>query len=171
MSVNDYLSELCKEDNVDVNEYLSKQNNERQLEERKEYPSKLLTMKQDALLNPKMTYTFWDRIYAVWIQLKLIREGFYDPFDFHYYSQTGSTPLGRFFKFVKHQWVQIKWAWQYTPAHIDHYKKNEGRITKFEGMQNDMFENDEKKQILGELGYMVETNYIYYDNNPSQEKI
>lgn len=186
MSVNDYLSELCKEDNINVNDYLSKHNDTRTLvEESKNWDNILGLVQHNSLLNHSMDYTWRDRIKAVWMVLKNLKYSSYNPFDFKtyrecgywrndgYYPEKSSTPWQRFRRFIIHQKSEIKWAWNYTPEHIKHYNKNEGRISTFEELQDKIFSNDiggKSEEILKNLGYIIKPNHIYYDQNPKDEK-
>jgi hypothetical protein len=184
-TVADYLAEICKEDNVDVNEYLAKHNETRTLEVKKDWTKDignvLGKISQNSIHNPSMEYTWKDRIKSVWLVLKNLKYSRYNLFDFKKYQEFGphdfvatslSTPLSRFKKFIKNQWYEIKWAWNYTPAHIAHFKKNKPRISWFEEkVQNLFFLNwdDNKNQTINELkekGYQVENNRIWHEPIP-----
>ena len=182
-TVKDYLAEICKEDNVDVNEYLAKHNETRTITD----VSKVFrnTIEQDCRLNPSMEYTWKDRIKSVWIVLKNIKYTTYRPFDFKTYPEfsphdfvvaTGiSTPWERFKRFVISQWYEIKWSWKYTPDHIVHYNKNKPRIGWFENKLKDLFflnwDNNKDQTIkeLKERGYQVENNRIWYEPIPKDD--
>jgi len=179
-TVQDYLKEICKEDNVDVDQYLvnhTVKTLDNSLPSR--YRS-IRSIQQDALLSPKMTYTFWDRLGSIWIALKNIKYSSYNPFDFKSYRECGywrndghypeksSTPWQRFRRFIIHQKSEIKWAWNYTPEHIKHYNKNKERVDYFEEHNTDYFCGDFKhsndaKITLENFGYTVKPNYVYRD--------
>lgn len=182
-TVQDYLKEICKEDNVDVNEYLAKHNDTRTLDN---VHNKWYTVggpiSQNFNLNPSMEYTWKDRVKSIWIVLNNIKYSGYNPFDFRTYPEFTphdfvvatkvSTPWDRFKCFIKNQWRKIKWAWNYTPEHIKHYNKNKPRIGWFENKLKDLFFlnwDDNKDQTIKELkekGYHVENNRIYYERIP-----
>jgi hypothetical protein len=177
-SVADYLAEICKEDNVDVDQYL-KNHTVKTLD--KSLTSRPKTFRsihiqQDHLLNPKMTYNIWDRLGSVWLVLKDIKHSPYRIFDFNKYPHddyyNDSTPWDRFKSFVKFQWTQIKWAWNYTPEHIKHFNNNKPRIGWFENKLKDLFFlnwDDNKDQTIKELkekGYQVENNRIWHEPIP-----
>jgi hypothetical protein len=184
-SVADYLAEICKEDNVDVNEYLAKHNETRTITD----VSKVfkITFEQDCRLNPSMEYTWKDRVKSVWIVLSNLKYSSYNPFDFKtyrecgywrndgYYPEKSSTPWQRFRRFIIHQKSEIKWAWNYTPEHIKHFKKNKPRIGWFENKLKDLFFlnwDDNKNQTIKELkenGYQVEDNRIWHEPIPQDD--
>jgi hypothetical protein len=183
-SINDYLSEICKEDNVDVNEYLSSENATKTIEVRDGYFR--MNALSESLLNPKMTYDWKDRIKSVWIQFKSLRYTSYDildfksydiidrPFEFFCYTKV-STPWDRFKRFIRTQYKELKWAWNFTPEHIKHYNENKPRINGFEDIMDDLFfsEWDSKKnkniKELEENGYRVENNHIWHEPIPLDE--
>jgi hypothetical protein len=183
-SVVDYLTEICKEDNVDVNEYLAKHNETRTVTD----VSKVFknTFEQDCRLNPSMEYTWKDRVKSVWIQIKSLRYTSYNLFDFKSYDKVDrsfeffcyskvSTPWDRFKRFIKTQIKEIKWAWNYTPEHIAHFKKNKPRVNWFENKLKDLFFlnwDDNKNQTIKELkekGYQVKDNRIWHEPIPLDE--
>jgi hypothetical protein len=180
-TVADYLAEICKEDNVDVNEYLAKHNETRTVTD----VSKVFknTFQQDCRLNPSMEYTWKDRFKSVWIQIKSLRYTSYNLFDFNSYEKVDgnfeffcyskvSTPWDRFKRFVKTQIKEINWAWKYTPDHIVHFNKNKPRIGWFENKIKDLFFlnwDDNKDQTINQLkgmGYTVSDNRIYHEPIP-----
>jgi len=183
-SVADYLAEICKEDNVDVNEYLAKHNETRTVADvTKNWNNTLGRITQNSIYNPSMEYTWKDRIKSVWIVLKNIKYSGYRPFDFKTYKKytedglyfiknKSSTPWERFKRFVMFQWYEIKWAWNYTPTHIVHFNKNKPRINWFEEkVQNLFFLNwdinkDETIKELKEKGYQVKHNHIWHEPIP-----
>jgi hypothetical protein len=180
-TVQDYLAEICKEDNVDVNEYLAKHNETRTLEIKKDWTKVLGEISQNSIHNSSMEYTWKDRIKSVWLVLKNLKYSSYNPFNFSTYPQYSpdglnlmniSTPWKRFICFVKTQWYEIKWAWNYTPAHIVHFNKNKPRISWFEEkVQNLFFLNwdNNKDQTIKELkekGYQVKNNRIWHEPIP-----
>jgi hypothetical protein len=168
-TVADYLAEICKEDNVDIDQYL------------KNHTVKTLDKSMTSgfgslpplysLISPKTTYDWKDRIKSVWIVLKDIKHSPYRIFDFSSYYDD-STPWGRFKSFAKFQWIQIKWAWNYTPAHIAHFKKNKPRISWFEEKVKNIFFldwDDDKDVTIKELkgkGYQVKHNRIWHEPIP-----
>jgi len=180
-TVKDYLAEICKEDNVDVNEYLAKHNETRTVAD----VSKVFrnTIEQDCRLNPSMEYTWKNRVKSVWIVLNNIKYSSYRPFDFKTYKKytedglyfiknKSSTPWERFKRFVMFQWYEIKWSWNYTPTHIVHFNKNKPRINWFEDKLKDLFflnwDDNKDKTIkdLKERGYQVEHNRIWHEPIP-----
>jgi hypothetical protein len=120
-TVQDYLKEICKEDNVDLNEYLAKTHTIKTLD------TSLFTsytnfkpVENSNLKNHSISYRF----FSVWLTLKNIKYSGYHPFDFRTYQVCDtytegatfkSTPWNRFKKFIRNQWLEIKWAWNYTP--------------------------------------------------------
>ena len=183
-SVNDYLAEICKEDNVDMNEYLSSENATKTIEIRDGYFR--MNALSESLFNPKMTYDWKDRVKSVWIQFKSLRYTSYNPFDFKSYDKVYgnweffcytkvSTPWDRFKRFVRTQIKELKWSWNFTPEHIKHYNENKPRINGFEDIMDDLFflEWDGKKnktiKELKENGYRVEDNRIWHEPIPLDE--
>jgi hypothetical protein len=183
-SVTDYLAEICKEDNVDVNEYLAKHNETRTVTD----VSKVFknTFQQDCLLNPSMEYTWKDRVKSVWIQIKSLRYTSYNLFDFNSYEKIDgnfeffcyskvSTPWDRFKRFIKTQFKEIKWAWNYTPENIAHFNKNKPRIGWFEEKVKSIFFldwDDDKNGTIKELkekGYQVKHNRIWHEPIPQDD--
>ena len=186
-TVADYLAEICKEDNVDVNEYIAKHNDTKTLEVKKDWTKDLANVyvlgkiSQNSIHNPSMEYTWKDRIKSVWLVLKHIKYSSYNPFNFSTYPQYSpdglnlmniSTPWKRFMCFVKTQWYEIKWAWNYTPNHIKHFNKNKPRISWFEEKVKSIFSldwDDDKDETIKELkgkGYQVENNRIWHEPIP-----
>jgi hypothetical protein len=183
-SINDYLSEICKEDDVDLNEYLSSENATKTIEVRDSYFR--TNALSESLFNPKMTYDWKDRVKSVWIQIKSLRYTSYNildfksydtidrPFEFFCYTKV-STPWDRFKRFVRTQIKELKWSWNFTPEHIKHYNENKPRINGFEDIMDDLFflEWDGKKnKIIKELkenGYRVEDNRIWHEPIPLDE--
>ena len=186
-TVADYLAEICKEDNVDVNEYLAKHNETKTVEVRNHLRNTPYSYQGNVLLNPKMTYTLIDKFKSVWIVLSNLKYSSYNPFDFKtyrecgywrndgYYPEKSSTPWQRFRRFIIHQKSEIKWAWNYTPEHIKHFKKNKPRIGWFENKLKDLFFlnwDDNKNQTIKELkenGYQVEDNRIWHEPIPQDD--
>jgi hypothetical protein len=183
-TVQDYLKEICKEDNVDVNEYLASENATKTIEVRYSYFKR--NAQRESLFNPKMTYDWKDKIKSVWMQLESLRYTSYDLFDFKSYDKVDgnfeffcyskvSTPWDRFKRFIKTQYKELKWAWNFTPEHIKHYNKNKPRINMFEDAMEDLFflEWDGKKdktiKELKENGYRVEDNRIWHEPIPLDE--
>jgi hypothetical protein len=186
-TVQDYLKEICKEDNVNPDDYLAN-HTVKTLD--RSLPSRcrnVRSIQQDTLLSPKMTYTLLDRFKSIWIAIKSLRYTSYNIFDFNSYDAVAgrweyfnytkiSTPWDRFKRFIKTQYREIKWAWDYTPEHIKHYNKNKSRVDYFEEHNTDYFCGDGKtandtKITLQNLGYNVEPNYVYYDSNLKDKKI
>ena len=180
-TVKDYLVEICKEDKVDIDQYLANHNDTRTIEVRNPFRNTLIPSQINSILNPSMEYTWKDRIKSVWLVLKNLKYSSYNPFNFSTYPQYSpdglnlmniSTPWKRFMCFVKTQWYEIKWAWNYTPAHIVHFNKNKPRISWFEEkVQNLFFLNwdNNKDQTIKELkekGYQVENNRIWHEPIP-----
>lgn len=123
-SIRDYLEEISKEDNVNVDEYLSNPENTKTIEIKGD-----IAVIPDELLNPKMTYDWKDRLLSVWIQFKNIEYSMYNILDFRTYKEWNdndygcsyrkvSTPWKRFKNFVKIQYKELVFAWTYTPDHI-----------------------------------------------------
>jgi hypothetical protein len=115
-SVNDYLAEICKKDNVDVDEYLAKYNQTKTVTDL----SKIFKIVYPTYDSSNMNYTLKDKFKSVWFVIKNIRYSAYNPFDFKIYPEDGyfyndSTPWNRFIGFIKFQWSEIKWAWNYKP--------------------------------------------------------
>jgi hypothetical protein len=178
-SIRDYLEEISKEDNIDVDEYLASSESTKTIEIKSN-----LSMPLEVMLNPKMTYDWKDRLLSMWIQFKNIKYCGYKPFDFNiypeynnfFYTYKNSTPWKRFKFFIRSQFMELKWAWQYTPDHIIHYNKNKPRIGWFENKIKDLFflEWDGKKnktiRKLEENGYRVEDNRIWHEPIPKNEK-
>ena len=181
-SIRDYLEEISKDDNVNVDEYLSNPENTKAIELRsKGLPWHPMS---DALLNPKMTYTWKDRLYSVWIQFKNIEYSMYNILDFRTYREFEdygctyikvSTPWKRFKFFVRIQYRELIFAWTYTPDHIIHFNKNKPRINWFENKLNKIFflnwddKKDETVKELKEQGYRVEDNRIWHEPIPLDE--
>jgi len=171
-SIRDYLEEISKDDNVNVDEYLSNPENTKAIEIRSN-----INMLPDMLLNPKMTYDWKDRLLSLWIQFKNIKYCGYNPFDFAIYPEYNnlfytfkkSTPWNRFKYFIRSQIRDLRWAWDYTPDHIVHYNKNKSRIGWFENKIKDLFflnwDNNKNQTIkeLKEKGYRVENNRIWHE--------
>ena len=67
-SIRDYLEEISKEDNIDVDEYLASSESTKTIEIKSN-----LSMPLEVLLNPKMTYDWKDRLLSMWIQFKNIK--------------------------------------------------------------------------------------------------
>ena len=183
-SINDYLAEICKEDNVDLNEYLASENATKNIEVRDRYFR--INALSESLFNPKMTYDWRDRIKSVWLQIKSLRYTSYNIFDFNVYDKVDgsfeffcytkvSTPWDRFKRFIKTQYKELKWAWNFTPAHIEHYNKNKPRIGWFENRIKDLFflnwsdKKDKTVKELHEKGYRVEDNRIWHEPIPLDE--
>lgn len=120
-SVTDYLEEICKEDNINFDEYISNHNNFEFTEIKDEY---FINPLDESFFMVKPKYGFKDRIKSVWISLKNVKHSGYDPLDFrtlpvfmsHDLVATRlSTPWDRFKTFIKDQWQEIKWSWNFTP--------------------------------------------------------
>jgi hypothetical protein len=121
-SIRDYLEEISKDDNVNVDEYLSNPENTKAIELKGD-----IAVIPDVLLNPKTTYDWKDRLLSVWIQFKNIEYSMYNILDFRTYREFEdygctyrkvSTPWKRFKSFVKIQYKELIFAWTYTPNHI-----------------------------------------------------
>jgi hypothetical protein len=186
-TVQDYLKEICKEDNVDVDQYLENhtvKTLDKSLPSRCRY---VRSIQQDALLNPKMTYTIADRFKSIWIAIRSLKYTSYNIFDLKTYDEIKrnweyfkytktSTPWKRFKRFIKTQFREIKWAWNYTPEHIKHYNKNKERVDYFEEHNTDYFcgdfkQSNEAKITLQNFGYTVEPNAVYYAPIKKDDKI
>jgi hypothetical protein len=182
-SVKDYLVEICKEDNVDVNEYLAKHNETRTIDVRKPFRNTLRSHQINSIFNPSMEYTWKNKLEAVWVQIKSLRYTSYNLFDFNSYKKVDgnfeffcyskvSTPWDRFKRFIKTQYKELKWAWKYTPDHIVHFNKNKPRINWFEEKVKSIFFlnwDDNKDQTIKELkekGYQVSDNRIWHEPIP-----
>jgi hypothetical protein len=184
-TVADYLKEICKEDNVDVDQYLANHTVKTIDTSLTSKCRNVRSIQQDSLLNPKMTYTFWDRLKSIWIAIKSLRYTSYNLFDFKTYDTVAgrweyfnyskvSTPWDRFKRFLKTQYREIKWAWNYTPEHIKHYNKNKERVDYFEDHNTDYFCGDgeaanDAKITLQNFGYTVKPNYVYYEPIPKDK--
>jgi hypothetical protein len=117
-TVQDYLKEICKEDNVDVDQYLANHTV-------KTLDTSLFTNLKPVEITTPKNYGISYRVFSVWLTLKNIKHSGYNPFDFcnlpefntHDFDvATGtSKPWGRFKNFIKNQWWEIKWAWNYKP--------------------------------------------------------
>lgn len=184
------LEEMCKQDNVNIDDYLAEHNKTRTVGEYKSLNT-IRDIRDESRYSPKMTYGMTDRFNAVWMVLKNLKYSFYRPFDFStypeytedidsYYVSSGvktkiSTPWKRFKSFIKAQWNEIKWAWNFTPEHIKHYKNNKSRIDWFgEHVSKYFFSygkeaTDTKKKLL-DLGYNVTDNNVYYDQSPKMRR-
>jgi hypothetical protein len=187
-TVEDYLKQICKEDDINAEEYIAK-TNEIKTVDKSILPrcKSIRSIQQDALLNPKMTYTFVDRVKSIWIAIKSLKYTSYDIFDFNKYDEVDgnweyfcytktSTPWNRFKRFLKTQFREIKWAWDYTPEHINHYNKNKERVDYFENHNTDYFFGDEKtskeaKLTLQNFGYTVHPDSVYYAPIKKDDKI
>jgi hypothetical protein len=115
-TVKDYLKEICKEDNVDVDEYLAKHNEIKTVTDL----SKIFKNVYPTHDSSNTNYTLKDKFKSVWLTLSNIKYTAYRPFDFKIYPadsyfHSDSTPWGRFIGFIKFQWSEIKWAWNYKP--------------------------------------------------------
>ena len=177
-TVADYLKEICKEDNVDVDQYLANHTVKTLDRSLTSEFKNVRSIQQDHLLSPKMTYNLLDRFKSVWIAIKSLRYTSYNPFDFKSYDTIAgrweyfnyskvSTPWDRFKRFLKTQYREIKWAWDYTPEHIKHYNKNKERVDYFEEHNTDYFcgdlkQSNEAKITLQNFGYTVHPDSVYY---------
>jgi hypothetical protein len=178
-TVQDYLKEICKEDKVDVDQYIANHTVKTLDKSLTSRCKNVRSIQQDALLSPKMTYNILDRIGSVCIAFKNIKYSSYNLFDFKSYDVVAgrweyfnyskvSTPWDRLKRFLKTQYREIKWAWDYTPEHIKHYNKNKERVDYFEDHNTEYFCGDSKtsneaKITLQNFGYTVKPNYVYRD--------